>query len=160
MAATATGGVRARRALDRRFEELRENLVGAAARPAGGWIRAIRQALGMSTADLAARLEVAPSTVNRFELNERAGRIQLDTLARVAEALDCDLVYALVPRRTLEDIVDDRARTMALRELGAVGHTMDLEAQGLSADRLAERAGDLAEELKGRPGLWRALADT
>jgi predicted DNA-binding mobile mystery protein A len=113
----------------------------------------------MSTADLAARLEVAPSTVNRFELNERAGRIQLDTLTKVAEALDCDVVYALVPRRRLEEIVDDRARTLAMRELAAVGHTMDLEAQGVSAERMVERTRELAEELKGRPGLWRDPVD-
>lgn len=155
MAATAARGVRARRALDRRFAALREGLAGAAARPAGGWVRAIREALGMSTADLAARLKVAPSTVNRFEVNEQAGRIQLDTLVRIADELDCDLVYALVPRRPLEDIVDDRARELASRELAAVGHTMTLEAQGLAAERVRERVDDLAEELKSRPGLWR-----
>jgi predicted DNA-binding mobile mystery protein A len=155
MAATAAGGLRARRALDRRYVTLREGLLVAAARPTGGWVRAIRQALGMSTADLAARLEVAPSTVNRLELSEQAGRIQLDTLTKVAEALGCDVVYALVPRRPLEELVDERARKLAAGELAALGHTMDLEAQELAGDRMAERVVELADDLKRRPGLWR-----
>jgi predicted DNA-binding mobile mystery protein A len=146
--------VRARRALDRRTHEL-QNLRNAAARPAGGWLRATREALSMSIADLAQRLGVSPSTVLRFEQSERAGRIQLDTLTRVAEQLGCDVVYALVPRRPLEAVVDDRARELAVEELHGVGHTMELEAQGLAADRMAERIEELAEELKARPGLWR-----
>jgi predicted DNA-binding mobile mystery protein A len=158
MATTVIRGRRARQALDRRTVELRR-VAAAAARPAGGWVRAIREALGMTTADLATRLGVAQSTIQRLEASEQAGRIQLDTLARVADALDCDLVYALVPRRPLEDVVDDRARELARDELVSVGHTMDLEAQGLGADRLRERVDDLANELKARPGLWRVPRD-
>ena len=109
----------------------------------------------MSIADLAERLGVSPSTVLRFEQSEQSGRIQLDTLTRVADQLGCDVVYALVPRQPLEKVVDDRARELAVEELRGVGHTMELEAQGLSADRMAERVEELAKELKARPGLWR-----
>ena len=153
MVANVAKGERGRRALDRRGARLRE-LVDAGARPNGGWVRAIREALGMTTADLAARLDVAQSTVHRLELSEQSGRIQLDTLARAADALGCDLVYALVPRRSLDEIIDDRVRELAFKELAGVGHTMDLEAQGLGAERMQERLQDLTKELKSRPGLW------
>ncbi len=153
MAVVASRAQPARRALDRRGEQLRE-LKDVAARPAGGWVRAIREALGMSVADLAARMNVVPSTVHRLEVSEQNERIQLDSLRRVADALDCDLVYALVPRRPLQTLVDDQARELARRELAALGHTMDLEAQGLGRERLQERVDELAEQLKARPGLW------
>lgn len=145
---------KARRALDGRYPQLNAART-AASRPAGGWLHAIREALGMTTADVAARLNVAPSSVARFEKSEVAGRIQLDTLARTADALGCDLVYALVPRRPLEETVDERAHELARRELKSLGHTMDLEAQGLPASERRLLEQELAEELKSEPGLWR-----
>src|SRR5215217_7999866 len=98
MAGRVTMQARARSALDRRLADWRR-LPAREARPHGGWVRAIRDALGMSAADLAERMGVTQSTVARLESSERDGRIQLDTLQRAADALDCDLVYALVPRR-------------------------------------------------------------
>ena len=74
-------------------------------RPAKGWIRAIRDALGMTTAVLAARLNRAPATLVQFEHNEVAGNITLNSLQTVAEAMDCKLVYTLVPNTSLEDFV-------------------------------------------------------
>jgi predicted DNA-binding mobile mystery protein A len=115
----------------------------------------MREALGMTTADVAARLDVNPSSVHRFEASEAAGRIQLDTLSRVADALGCDVAYLLVPRRPLEDVVDDRALQLARRELAGLGHSMELEGQGLTGDELKERERDLVLELKSHPGLWR-----
>ncbi len=108
----------------------------------------------MSVTDLADRMNVAPSTVHRLEVSEQSERIQVDSLRRVADALNCDLVYALVPRRPLQEIVDEQAHELAKRELAALGHTMDLEAQGLGSERLKERVDELAEQLKARPGLW------
>lgn len=98
--------------------------------PPKGWIRAIRDALGMPGIQLAARLGVRPQTVEAIEKSEAGGTIQLDTLRRAAEALDCALVYALVPRTSLDDAVKQRARKIAMRDLKRVAHTMRLEAQG------------------------------
>lgn len=153
MAVVASRRQPARRALDRRGAQLRQ-FKNAGARPSGGWMRAIREALGMSVTDLAGRMNVAPSTVHRLEVSEQNERIQLDSLRRAADALDCDLVYALVPRRPLQELVDERARESARLELAALGHTMDLEAQGLGRERLQERVDELADQIKARPGLW------
>jgi predicted DNA-binding mobile mystery protein A len=146
---------RARSTLDRRLAAWRP-LAVVGARPHGGWIRAIRDALGMSAADLAERLGVAQSTVARLEASERAETIQLSTLRRAAAALECDLVYALVPRRPLEESVSERARELALQQLGRVEHTMALEDQALAATGAEDRLELLAEHYKASPGLWRA----
>ena len=68
-------------------------------RPPAGWLRAIREALGMTSGVLAERLGVTASGARKLEQAEAVDAITLGTLRRVAEALDCDLQYALVPRR-------------------------------------------------------------
>src|ERR1035441_11050798 len=90
----------ARRELDRKFSAAKLGPVQA--RPRSGWIRAIRGALGMSQAVLAERLGVSAAAVNKLEHAEVHGGITTAKLAEVAAALDCTLVYALVPRSKLE----------------------------------------------------------
>jgi len=144
----------ARRSLDRRFNALR-GFAQQSTPPRGGWLRAIRQALGMSTSDLAERLGVNQTTVARIEANERSGRVQLDTLARAADALGCDIVYALIPREPLEMRVDNRAREVAVKLVSAVDHSMALEDQRVSASAAHDQLRDQIERLRDRPGLWR-----
>jgi predicted DNA-binding mobile mystery protein A len=122
-----------RRALDRRFAEFPP--AAAFAVPARGWIRAIRDALGMSAADLAARLQITQSSVSDLERSEGAHRIRLDTLERAADAMGCDLIYALVPRAGgLADTVHERALTLINDQVRAVSRAMDLEAQSTTFD--------------------------
>lgn len=97
--------------------------------PPRGWIRAIRDCLGMTGVQLAGRLKVRPQTVAALERSEATGTIQLATLRRAAAAMDCTLVYALVPNSSLQDAVAARARKIAERDLQRAAHTMKLEAQ-------------------------------
>ncbi len=123
-----------REQLDRVFAAWRT--VGHSGRPRSGWIRQIREAFGMSTRQLAARLDVSQPTVVGFEKGEAAGTITLETLGRVARALDCEVVYALVPRVDIDTIVRERARYVAEKHVRRVGHTMRLEDQATGpADR-------------------------
>jgi predicted DNA-binding mobile mystery protein A len=144
----------ARRALDRRFETLRP-LVKSATAPRGGWIRAIREALGMSSAELATRMGNTDTAVLKLEQSEREGRARLDTLQRAAAALDCDLVVALVPRKPLEEMVTDRATEKARILLGAVDHSMMLEDQRVSSAAARNQLDDLVANLRDQQGLWR-----
>ena len=121
--------------------------------PPKGWIRAIRDALGMSGVQLAKRLKVSPQTVEAMEKSEAAGTIQLNTLKRAAEALDCTLVYALVPRTSLEDNVRNRARQIATTALARVSHTMKLEDQDTGSGELEARIDDYIRHIKDRD-LW------
>jgi predicted DNA-binding mobile mystery protein A len=107
--------------------------------PPKGWIRAIRDALGMSGVQFARRLKVSPQSVDALEKSEANGTIKIETLRRAAEALGCTLVYALVPNSSLDASVQERARARALQDLGRVSHTMKLEAQGTPDNDLEER---------------------
>ena len=108
----------------------------------------------MSALQLGTRLGVKQQSVLDVEKSEVSGTLQLKTLRKVAEALDCTLVYALVPNSSLEDAVQTRAREIARKELVGVGHTMDLEAQGLSqAERDAQIDDYVREHLRERD-LW------
>jgi predicted DNA-binding mobile mystery protein A len=122
----------ARRALDRRLSQF--PAASAFTPPARGWIRAVRNALGMSAADLAARLQVTPASVSDVERSESHGRIRVDTLERAAEAMGCDLVYALIPRGGLTEIVQRQAREKVEEQTRAVARAMDLEAQSTQVD--------------------------
>ncbi len=139
---------RARERLDERLAPLKP---GERFRvPPKGWVRAIRDALGMSGVQYARRLRVRPPSVAALEASEENGTIQLKTLRRAAEALDCTLVYALVPNDSLEGAVRARARKIALRDLGRVAHTMKLEAQetpdGATDERLEAYIRDKVKE--------------
>ena len=145
-------GNRARQRLDERLSALKPE--DRFLPPPKGWIRAIRDAIGMSGVQLAFRLGVRPQTVEAVEKSEATGSIQLKTLRRAAEAMDCTLVYALVPNTSLEDSVAKRARKIAMRDLQRVAHTMKLEAQGTGdADMEARIEAYIRDVIKDRD-LW------
>ncbi len=127
-------------------------------RPSAGWLRAIREALGMTSTGLAARLEITASGVRKLEQAEAADAITLGTLRRVAEALDCDLQYVLVPRRPLRDMRRQQALRLAQQWQQRAGRTMALEAQPIDSPSTAahERIEAMAEEILRTSGtrLW------
>jgi len=141
---------RARQMLDQRLLQLPP--VSEFAPPHAGWIRAIRDALGMSVAELGARMGVTGASVSQIEENEREGGIRLSTLRRYAEALDCTLVYALVPRESLDRIVSTRAEQILKDLQRNAGQTMRLEAQEAESSALA-RQRQLDEIIRSR-NLW------
>lgn len=77
-------------------------------------------------------------------------------LREAAEALDCELVYALVPRRPLEETVRQRASQIAEKKLSRLNHTMRLEAQALNEKDLERERERLIDELlRSKPSrLW------
>jgi predicted DNA-binding mobile mystery protein A len=116
-----------RKTLDERLAQF-----GAAERfqpPSRGWVKAIREALGMTTAQLAKRMGVRQPSVVNLEMSEEKGSIELATLRRAAAALDCTLVYALIPNKPLETTIRERARAFLRRRRRPVEHTMLLEDQ-------------------------------
>jgi predicted DNA-binding mobile mystery protein A len=102
-------------------------------RPSKGWIRAIRQALGVSSSEMARRLGTSRQLPLQLEKGEGEDRITLKSLRAAANALDCDLVYAFVPRgETFEDLSERRACSEAESDALAVQHSMALEDQAVS----------------------------
>ncbi len=142
------------RHLDKRFAALRP--LTKSARPPKGWLRAIRDALGMTTAQYARRLGVSQPRIIELERSEVSGGVTLHTLQRAAEALGCRLVYALIPEKPLAETVREQAEFVAARQLANVEHTMRLEDQAVQ-DKAAskEQHRRLIEELLRRPArLW------
>ena len=114
----------ARKQLDKRLRPLREK--DAFVRPPRGWVKAIREALGMTTAQLGKRLGVSQPRVVALEKAEASGAITLESLTRAAGALDCQLVYTLVPRSSLEEMTKERAIALARKRFSRTAHTMAL----------------------------------
>lgn len=107
----------------------------------------------MSSAQLAKRLKIKQPTLTTLELSEARGTIQLATLRRVAAALNCTLVYALVPNESLETMVRQQARKVAQRQLKSVEHSMLLEDQGVPTKDFEARIEALARDINPRK-LW------
>lgn len=101
------------------------------ARPRSGWVRAIRESLGMSAAAFARRLGMTPVGVRKLESAEASDAITLASLRKLAQALDCELQYALVPRNSLQQQVRDRAEMVARERLRPIAHSMALEDQAV-----------------------------
>jgi predicted DNA-binding mobile mystery protein A len=142
----------ARRHLDKRYDRLRPLLKDRP--PHRGWIRGIRDALGMSGPELATRMGVTQSTISDLEASEMHGTIKLDTLRRAAEALDCEVAYFLVPRTTLTQMVADQAHRKASIHLNAVAHHGRLEDQELDPVASNDELEAFASGLVDRRGLW------
>jgi len=120
----------------------------AAMPPRGGWVRAIREALGMTQAQLGGRAGISRQTVQDFERTEADRRITLDSLDRLARAMGCRMVYALVPEDgTLDDLRERRANALAEALLQPTDHSMKLEAQGVTAKERERQRKLLAEAL-------------
>lgn len=120
-------------------------------RPLKGWLHAIRQAAGIPASEVAAAIGRSRSLPPQLERAEAQDRITLKSLRNAANALDCDLIYALVPRRgSLRDLIEHRARTQAKRRVLAVEHSMALEDQ--AAGRVNEAVKGETRRLVGKRG--------
>jgi predicted DNA-binding mobile mystery protein A len=125
-------------------------------RPRAGWLRAIREALGMTVRQFAKTAGVAPSTAQAAERAEARGDISFSTLARYAEALGCELRYVLVPTRPLLQVIEQRAENIARAEVAAVHHSMALEDQATSQEQVERQVAELRRKLLEGPRsrLW------
>ena len=123
-------------------------------RPDKGWVRSVRDALGMSSTELAARMGISQQVVSEIERSERRATVKLKTLSRAAEAMDCELVYALVPRTSLEETLRAQARRKAVQHLAHVVHHGRLESQEVPSGEQAAQVEELASWFADRRGLW------
>lgn len=110
----------------------------------------MREVLGMTTRQLAQRMGRVQSVIIDAEKSEARDSITLASLRQAAEAMDCVLVYAIIPKEPIDDMLRARATQVAERQLARANHTMALEDQSLSrADQRAERERLINELLSG-----------
>jgi predicted DNA-binding mobile mystery protein A len=131
--------------LDRTLSRLRN--VHDVSPPPKGWIRAIREALGMTGKQLADRLSVRQPRIPILEKDEISGAVSLKTMRQAAEALDCVFVYALVPRSTLENTIREQVRQIAIERMKRTTHTMILEDQQLQEPERQKMLQSMIEDL-------------
>ena len=125
-------------------------------RPTGGWLRAVRNALGMTTRQLAKSVGVTQAAVGDAERTEARGDITLATLRRYAAALGCELKYALVPKGSLQEMIEERADGIARDQVSRVRHSMALEDQATSQEDMKREIEELRRKLLAgrRSRLW------
>lgn len=128
-----------RRSYQKKFDAFKKSVIE---RPPQGWLKTIREFLGMTTTQLAKKINVTQPRVVSLEKNEKNTKIS--TMERIADALNCDFVYAFVPRKNIDDIIYNQAKKKATKILNKVNTNMGLENQ-LSYNK--ETLDDLIKEL-------------
>jgi predicted DNA-binding mobile mystery protein A len=124
-----------------------------------GWIRGIRETLCMTPAQLGRRLRISRQAAADLERRENDGAVTLAAMHKAAHALECEFVYALVPRRDLHTILEHQAASHASAEMKTASHAMRLEAQTVSPVETQRQIAELASELlRARPrSIWNVV---
>ena len=125
--------------------------------PANGWIHAIRTALKMSLRQMGNRLSITPQSMKEIEQREKDGSITLKNLREAGKALDMQLVYGFISKEeSLEKMIGKKAYDIAKEIVQRTSHSMMLEDQENSRQRIEKAIKERAEEIKNEmPGyLW------
>ena len=140
-----------RRNYQKKFDVLKKIMIEI---PPQGWIKTIREFLGMTTTQLAKRIGVSQPRVFAMEKNEK--NIKISTMERIADALDCDFVYAIVPREKFDDIIYKQAQKKAKKILTKFNKNMELKNQFDEKDVLDTILKDIVKDLlyKNARKLW------
>ncbi|SRR5581483_6613764 len=115
--------------------------------PPDGWIRTLRQALGMTTEQMAARMGITRQAVLQLELAERRRTATWSSLRKAADAMDSEVVYAIVPRGSLHQVLMRQARRQAERQLRRIAHSMRLDSHVVTEDEMEHQVEELASHL-------------
>ena len=128
------------RALDKKTSDLKsaKNIVPQSS----GWIKTVREAIGMTVSQLAARLGVTQPRITKMESNE--DNLKLSTMKKAAEAMNCEFVYYFKPKTTFQNLVDEQAQKKAAEVLKTVNVNMALENQEIAEDEVVK---DFASDL-------------
>ena len=135
------------RSVDKRFAAMQ----GAtrAGVPPDGWLRNLRLGLGYTLEQLAARLGVTRQHMGQVEKREAEGTLSLNSLRTVANALDMDLYYVLVPKEgSMHALIERRPRQLAQEIVMRTHQTMKLEDQAVSEERLKEAIEEQVSQIR------------
>ncbi|MEE9310022.1 MAG: mobile mystery protein A [Cocleimonas sp.] len=119
--------------------------------PADGWVRSVRDSLGMSRRQLAGRLGVSVSRIQRLEHDEVTGSVTMKTMMRTAEAVDCVFVYAVIPKTSINDSLQKQGIKKSMQQLGLIENT-EIERDEANADLLSALADQMID--KSKRTLW------
>jgi len=116
--------------------------------PPIGWIKAIRNGIGMSMEQLGKKLSITKQGVMDFEKREKEGAITIKSMQEIAKAMDMKLVYGFIPNGgSLEQMIETRALEMATKIVERTSNTMKLEDQANSKERIEKAIKERASEI-------------
>jgi len=116
--------------------------------PPIGWIKAIRNGIGMSMEQLGKKLSITKQGVMDIEKREKEGAITIKSMQEIAKAMDMKLVYGFVPNKgSLEQMIETRAIEMAKKIVERTSNTMKLEDQANSKERIEKAIKERASEI-------------
>ena len=134
-----------REQLDKKLESLR--VFDASGMPKQGWIRTIRDAVGLSARQLGEKAGIDQSRISRLENAEKDGSLKLSSLQKIAQGLNMRFVYGFVAEDSLEQMVRAQAKKIALKRLKQLNATMRLEKQGIPEEEQQKVLGDMVEKI-------------
>ena len=137
--------------IERRLKNLRSIAKDANVRT--GWIAYMRQAMSMTLSTLAKATGLSPATVQQIEKREKVGKVTIETMQKIAAAMECEFVYALIPKQDLGDLLKEKAMARATRIVREADVHMTLEDQRVSED-IEDRIERIAEDLLAKGDIW------
>jgi predicted DNA-binding mobile mystery protein A len=140
------------RSLDKKISAIRQSDI--VSMPIAGWVNAIRTALGMTLEQLARRTGKGTnaSRIKKIEEDELSGSLTLKTLKSVAAAMNSELVYAIVPKNSIELMVINQYQKKESKIRNQVGQHMVLEDQEVKSHDFSQKKMRL-EDINFK-GLW------
>ncbi len=118
-----------------------------------GWIRYMREALGMKVKDLARLTNLSSQTISETEKREVQGSITLQNLQKMAQTMNCEFAYAFIPKGEITEILKAKALEKARKAVANADIHMDLENQKVSGE-IEERIQRLAQKLIEKGDVW------
>ncbi len=79
------------------------------------WLRSARLAQNLKGVDMAKRMAVSPARISMLEGDEERGAVTLKMMQKAAQALDCEFVYAVIPKKALKDNGEQSSEKPRLR---------------------------------------------
>jgi predicted DNA-binding mobile mystery protein A len=140
-----------RRQFDKQLAQVRP--LAGLIQPSKGWIKVIREALGMTLSQLGQKMSMSPQAVEILEKSEAAHTISLKTLQKAAQALNCRVFYVLIPEKSLEETVEDQIQKKAREIVGNISHSMGLEEQSTSLEETKMQIKEVSEKIKRRKNI-------
>jgi len=116
--------------------------------PPTGWIKAIRNGIGMSMEQLGKKLSITKQGVMDIEKREKEGAITIKSMQEIAKAMDTQFVYGFIPKAgSLEQMIETRALEIAAKIVERTSTTMKLEDQANSKERIEKAIKERASEI-------------
>ena len=116
--------------------------------PPIGWIKAIRNGIGMSMEQLGKKLSITKQGVMDIEKREKEGAITIKSMQEIAKAIDMQFIYGFVPDAgSLDQMIEMRALEMARKIVQRTSTTMKLEDQVNSKERIEKAIKERAAEI-------------